>query len=343
MANTDTDQVYNFLRRRLSSNKYDIKYGSRSDGYLERDIALAKQGLSKIGVKEQEKIVNIIETFNNNQLSSVMENIRFNLEHHRDFSSLLRDTRDIQKGRFLKKPIGKSDPATCIETYVGFMRALKEDALYTAKLRIGGKLKRVFIKTPVGSSKTPDLDFGFSRLAIDPETLNVYSFVNHKDGRINEKKVKKVFSKRDLDSWVKVYHDEGRTIVAKESFLNFRKELLNKMDAVYGIERMINTYLRMGGKIDPKKYKNKKFKKEMIILLEEKFGTNKLLEWATKINNPKVVAKTKLEILETLGKYHGKEYRAHYSKEYNLNRAKTQRKTKPKIKPKIKRVFRRPV
>ena len=125
----------------------------------------------------------IVEKFSANQLSAVLENIRFNLAHQREFNSLLRDTRDIQKGRFLKKPRGKANPEKCITSYIGFMRALKEDTLYTAKLNIDGKLKRVFIKTPVGSSKSQDLDYGFSRLAIDPETLNIYSFINQKDGK----------------------------------------------------------------------------------------------------------------------------------------------------------------
>lgn len=326
-----TDIVYNFLRKRLGGKK-ELRYGIGYDEYLDRDIALAQPGLSKLGIKEQEKIVNIIETFNKNQLSSLMANIRFNLEHHRDFSSLLRDTRSIQKGRFLEKPIGKERPNKCIETYIGFMRALKEDTLYTAKLKIGGKLKRVFIKTPIGGSKTPELNYGFSRLAIDPETMNVYSFVNHKDGKINETKVRKVFSKRHLDRLAKDYRNLRHANVAKESFSNFRKELLNKMDAVYGIERMIDTYIRMGGKIDPNKYKNKKFKKEIIIYLNEKVGTKKLLEWATQVQKPKAAAKIKREILETLRQQHKKEYtRAHAKKQ------------KPKARPKPKRVLKRPV
>lgn len=338
MANRDI--VYNFLRRRLGGKKKELRYGIGYDEYLDRDIALAQPGLSKLEIKEQEKIVNIIETFNKNQLSSVMENIRFNLKYNRDFSSLLRDTRDIQKGRFLKKPIGKERPNKCIETYIGFMRALKEDTLYTTKLKIGGRLKRVFIKTPIGGSKTPELNFGFSRLAIDPETLNVYSFVIHKNGRINETKVKKVFSKRHLDRLARDYRNLRYAGIAKESFSNFRKELLNKLDAVYGIERIVDTYLRMGGKIDPKKYKNKAFK-EIIIQLEERFGTNKLLEWASKIKNPKEAAKLKLEILRNLGKYHGKEYKAQHSNEYKAIREQLSKRKLRQIKP--KRAIKRPM
>lgn len=324
----EQDLVYNFLKKRLNENQYNFRYGIKLDEFFNLDLDSAKLKLSKIDLKEQKEIIKIIENFNITQLSSVLENIRYNLKHKREFIDLLRDTRDIQKGRFLKKPRARVNPDTCINTYIGFMRALKEGALYTAKLKIDGKLKRVFIKTPVGNSKDIYLDSGFSRLAIDPETLNVYSFINNRDGRINETKVKKVFSKTDLDLLALEYHNDRYAGIAKKSYLNFRKELLEKIDAIYGIERMVDTYLRMGGKIDSQKYKNKDFKEELIRHLEERFGTEKLLDWASKIKNPKEAAKLKLEILENLGKYHGKEYRAHYSKEYNL--AKTQ-KMKPKI------------
>ncbi|HNW05707.1 MAG TPA: hypothetical protein PK655_03415 [archaeon] len=339
MANRDI--VYNFLKRRFNENESELKYGVFPDKYFNQDIDSAKSKLSKIGIKEQEEIVRIVEKFSANQLSAVLENIRFNLAHQREFNSLLRDTRDIQKGRFLKKPRGKANPEKCITSYIGFMRALKEDTLYTAKLNIDGKLKRVFIKTPVGSSKSQDLDYGFSRLAIDPETLNIYSFINQKDGKINKTKVRKVYSKIDLDREALEYPNDIFVNMAKENYVNFRKVLLNKLDAVYGIERIVDTYLRMGGKIDPKKYKNKAFKEELIRHLEGRFGTNKLLEWASKIKNPKEAAKLKLEILENLGKYHGKEYRAHYSKEYNSNRKRLQKRKLRRVVP--KRAIKRPM
>lgn len=331
------DLVYYFFKKKLNENKYNLKYGTKPDLFLNLDIDSAKPKLSKIDIKEQKEIVRIIENFNINQLSSVLENIRYNLEHQREFNSFLRDTRDIQKGRFLKKPRARVDSPVCIDTYIGFMRALKEGTLYTAKLKIDGKLKRVFIKTPIGNANDLNLDFGFSRLAIDPETLNVYSFINNRAGRINETKIKKVFSKTDLDRLALEYENQKTAGIARESYLNFRKELLEKMDAVYGIERIIDTYLRMGGKIDSQKYKNKDFKEELIRHLEERFGTEKLLNWVSKIKNPKEAAKLKLEILESLGKYHGQEYRAHYSAEYN--RAKHQKIQKLRPKKAIKRLI----
>jgi hypothetical protein len=331
---TEKDLVYDFLNKRLNLNKYNLRYGIRSDDFFNLDIDSAKSKLSKIDLKEQKEIVKIIENFNINQLSSVLENIRYNLEHQREFNNLLRDTRDIQKGRFLKRPRARVNPDTCINTYIGFMRALKENTLYTAKLKIDGKLKRVFIKSIIGNSKDLYLDSGFSRLAIDPETLNVYSFINHRNGRINEEKTKKVFSKIDLDRLALEYHNDRYAGIAKNSFLNFRKELLKKIDAVYGIERMIDTYIRMGGKINPEKYKNSEFKEQLIEHLEEKFGTDKLLRWAEKANTQEGSKKLKQEILETLAKKHGESYRKQFEREFKGFKAKKSLKNVFKARPK---------
>lgn len=324
------DIVYNFLKTTLNENKSKLKYGLNPDMFFNIDIDSAKPMLSKLEIREQKEIVRIIENFNINQLSAVLENIRYNTKHKREHNSLLRDIRDMQKGRFLKKPKGKLNPDKCITTYIGFMRALNEGTLYTAKIRIDSKLKRIFIKTPVGNSKDHDMNSGFSRLAIDPETMNVYSFRNHRDGRINETKVEKVFSKTDLERLISEYNNDRYSKIAERSYLNFRKELLERIDAVYGVERIVDTYLRMGGKINPQKYKNPEFKEEMIRHLEEKFGTEKLLNWASKIKNPKDAAKLKLEILENLGKFHGKDYKEHYKRE--IQKARAQRKPKRALK-----------
>lgn len=96
------DLVYYFFKKKLNENKYNLKYGTKPDLFFNLDIDSAKPKLSKIDIKEQKEIVRIIENFNITQLSSVLENIRYNLEHKREFNSFLRDTRDIQKADFLK-------------------------------------------------------------------------------------------------------------------------------------------------------------------------------------------------------------------------------------------------
>lgn len=53
----------------------------------------------------------------------------------------------------------------------------------------------------------------------------------------------------------------------------------------------------------------------MIHYLEERFGTDKLLNWASKIKDSKKAAETKLEILEVLAKKYGKDYTRFYNLE----------------------------
>lgn len=330
--------VYNYLLNILDTRIQEIKYYGNYYKYFNIDLESAKPHLQEISKDNQKEIVNLLISFNENQLALFLENIKFDLKYSPDFKKLLQDTRDIKRGKFPKKIRFTTEYSRgCINTYIGFMRALKSGTLYTAKIKINGKLKRVFIKTPIGSTNNFNLVAGFYRVAIDPETMDVYSLQNKKNGKIDESGITKLYSVEHLEEDCNA---ENNIIseFAKNNYSKFRKELLERIDAIYGIERIVDTYLRMGGKINPQKYENDNFKEEMIRNLEEKFGTEKLLEWASKVKEPKDAAKLKLDILDNLSKYHGGDYKKHYKKEYNLaeKQAKAQKnlKTKPKTTPK---------
>ena len=77
----EQDLVYNFLKKRLNENQYNFRYGIKLDEFFNLDLDSAKLKLSKIDLKEQKEIIKIIENFNITQLSSVLENIRYNLKH----------------------------------------------------------------------------------------------------------------------------------------------------------------------------------------------------------------------------------------------------------------------
>lgn len=310
---SDKDLVYEFLEKVLETRLKEIKYSLKpydfSSGLLEK----SKPRLQKINPINQKEIINLVSTFNPNQLVVFLETLKYDIEYSKDFNNLLQNTREIKKGRFPRKVSSLTIYSRgCINTYSGFMRALEAGTLYTTKIKINGKLKRVFVKTPIGSIGA-NKDSGFFRLLLDPETMNVYSFKSTKSGKINDSELIKAYSKEELRRDCETYNRDTYAQNVQKNYDNFRKELLNKVDAVYGIERIVDTFLKMGGKINSEKYSNPEFREEIIEYLEEKFGTDKLLKWSSKIKDPKKAAEAKLEILNVLSRKYRKDYERFYN------------------------------
>jgi len=67
---------------------------------------------------------------------------------------------------------------SCGSTDVGFFGSLKDGKVFTAKVKINGENRRVFIKTPIQHN------LGYNPLFIDPKTLDVYAFKTNKFGKI---------------------------------------------------------------------------------------------------------------------------------------------------------------
>jgi len=321
--------LYNNIKQIIETQLTKIKYGLKSYEFPFYLLQKAKKSLDGININNQKEIIKLLSSFNANQLAVFLDTLKYNIAHNKDCNSLLRDTRDIHKGRFPRKVSSLTIHSSgCINTYTGFMRALEAGTLYTTKIKIDGKLKRVFVKTPIGSIGI-NKDSGFFRLFIDPETMNVYSFKSDKSGKIDEKTITKAYSKEELRKDCEVYNPDSYAQMVQKNYNSFRRSLLDRIDAVYGIERVVNTFLRMGGKINPNKYSNLEFREEMIEHLEEKLGTNKLLEWTAKIGDPKKAAEVQQEILRVLSRKFGEDYERFYNFEKKI--AKKTTKTKRKL------------
>ena len=327
----EKDIIYDFLKNILETRLNEIKYSFKSYEFSESLLEKARAKLNKINSLKQKEIVSLVSTFNSNQLALFLETFKYDLDYSKDFSNLLQNTREIKKGRFSRKVSSLTIYSKgCINTYTGFMRALEAGTLYTAKIKINGKLKRVFVKTPIGDVGVNKAT-GFFRLLIDPETMDVYSFKSRKSGKINDSELIKVYTKEDLKNDLKAYHYDAYAQNVQKNYNNFKKALLDRIDAVYGLERVVDTFLRMGGKINPDKYSNPEFREEMIHYLKEKFGTDKLLRWSSKIKDPKKAAETKLEILKVLAKKYGPDYAKFYSlKTKEATKVIKPQRTKPK-------------
>ena len=101
-----------------------------------------------------------------------------NPKHSLSFHSLERELWRIKKGMIPKNLIFYTGYATCKDTIHGFIRAFKENSVFTTKMDIDGKKTRVVVKTFVGISKDPSKNIGFSSLILDPKTYTVYNLGN---------------------------------------------------------------------------------------------------------------------------------------------------------------------
>ncbi|MDD4049515.1 MAG: hypothetical protein PHX47_00730 [Candidatus ainarchaeum sp.] len=135
--------------------------------------------------------------------------------------SIVSQLRNLDKGFFLKNNTQSlTFEQTCNQTYKGFLRSLKSETLQTAKVKIDGKLTRVFIKDRIGEYGGLE---GRNLLFINPQTLNVYSFKSDQNGKITN------FLKR-------IDFEKGNIKISqevKQYAYAFKKELYEKIKENY--------------------------------------------------------------------------------------------------------------
>ncbi|NCP72502.1 hypothetical protein GW835_03890 [archaeon] len=135
--------------------------------------------------------------------------------------STISQLRNLDKGFFLKNNIQSLQfEQTCNQTYKGFLRALKSDTLQTTKVKIDGKLTRVFIKDRIGEYGGLE---GRNWLFINPQNLNVYSFKSDQNGKITN-----IFKRIDFEKGnIKISQE------VKQYAYAFKKELYEKIKETY--------------------------------------------------------------------------------------------------------------
>ena len=137
--------------------------------------------LNNFSSKELNSALNVYKTLSFNQKNLFLlaiDNNSYNYKFSKkinSFNSLERELWRIKKGIIPKGLIFHTGYATCDETIFGFIRAFKQDSVFSTKINIDGENRRVFIKTFVGLSKNPSENLGFSPLILDPKSFKIYN------------------------------------------------------------------------------------------------------------------------------------------------------------------------
>jgi hypothetical protein len=223
--------------------------------------------LNKATRIDRQKTIEIIKYFNANELLNFLQTIRVNSEitTSRKITNI---ANDIKNHKFIKTTVDSSQKIydkpqieiVCQQTYGGFLRALKTNTLYHITAEIDGRPKALFVKTQIGElpslkqySREVLVLGGYNVLAIDPETLNVYSFRTLNNGRVDSKSLKLVMDYKNIESYLKI----DRKYLAQEAkklAQEFKKELHRKLDKMYrkenipGTQRIKKTYERFRAK-----------------------------------------------------------------------------------------------
>jgi len=185
-----------------------------------------KEYLNQFNEKESKEIIKIIEKTKDSKKRILLnEIIMTNYEKYKakkeSKRNLISQLRNIEEGFFTKNiVISKEFERTCNRTYKGFYRALNARTLQTTKVKLDGKLTRVFIKDSIGAFGIFE---GTNKLFIEPNSLDVYAFKSNKDGKITS------FEKR-IDFKNKSHLLSGEI---KEVAYVFKKELYDYIKQVY--------------------------------------------------------------------------------------------------------------
>jgi hypothetical protein len=141
--------------------------------------------LDHFSSKELKSSLTVFKSLSFNQKNIFALSLEYNVSnflsspnHSFSLHSLERELWRIKKGMVPKNLIFHTGYATCKDTIHGFIRAFKENSIYSTKMDIDGKKTRVFVKTFVGQSKDPKQNIGFSSLILDPNTHTVYNLLN---------------------------------------------------------------------------------------------------------------------------------------------------------------------
>jgi hypothetical protein len=162
----------------------------------------------KTSEKERQFIITNIIKLDPNKTHLFLYDFINNLEiykyHKKSSYNLKKRFIGIKKGLLNKNLISSSLSGSCFETAHGFIQAFKEGKIYTSKVKIDDKYKRVFLKTPTHGGI-----YGFNKLCLDPTTLIVYSFRTNIFGKI-----------------VKIYNGQKLSFLESKSYItNLKKEM----------------------------------------------------------------------------------------------------------------------
>lgn len=210
---------------------------------------------SKYKMEELIKIREILKKFNLNQLAFFSYALEGKVLLHRDgkkFVSLNKDMHRIKNNLPLTEGPFIKGHSACNRTINGFIRAFESRNIVFSKAIIDGKLKRVFIKTPHGSSSIY-LDPSRNFLVLDPQTFKVYNLThsisnNNNPVFLDLKSLKRLGDLNRFQYEHKVYNNYLKTVAGVLDTFILQKTISNflnmayKKDGVLGLTRIKRIY-----------------------------------------------------------------------------------------------------
>jgi hypothetical protein len=212
-----------------------------------------------------------IHTLNRNQLELFLENINYNLLVSKKANPLF-DILRIKKGVLTKKILSKKEMYTCIETYSGFIRALKAGTVKIITLKIDGENKTLLVKSLPGNYKLKnfrDSKYGTFTLALDITNFNIYSFINVVDNKLLKNKIYNIRRGNSLKNFNLIEGFADYENVRKINKSLQERHILKKIDLILSQVEEIKKLL-LNYKSEKISKRNDSFKKSVKKMLSDK-------------------------------------------------------------------------
>jgi len=231
----------------LQENKKSIdkEYIHEQLNYYIKEINAHLYTVAFKSEKYRTKLLAEMSTLKKDKLFVFLESERYNsfLEHeHNPFLEIIR----IRNGLLTHNIISHNFASVCPSTIDGFLNAIKSKTLRVVKFKEADKIITLFAKTKTGTK------FGVNKLAINPETLDIFKIRSSIHG--------------DIVYEVEFADNLGIMTPNRKLGDKFKKELKKYLHEVYSKENLHKTKLEMKEFIKKNKelFKRKPIKRKVL-------------------------------------------------------------------------------
>jgi hypothetical protein len=246
-----------------NTNFLKLKNQSYLETYLKLMVDYSPAFLKKLDLE--------LKTLNKNQLELFLEYIQYNFYFSKKANPLF-DILRIKKGVLTKKILSKKEMYTCIETYSGFIRALKAGTVKIITLKIDGENKTLLVKSLPGNYKLKnfrDSKYGTFTLALDITNFNIYSFINVVDNKLLKNKIYNIRRGNSLKNFNLIEGFADYENVRKINKSLQERHILKKIDLILSQVEEIKKLL-LNYKSEKISKRNDSFKKSVKKMLSDK-------------------------------------------------------------------------
>ena len=218
------DYILSFFNHLLKSTKDINIYTKEILAHLSNIVSKSQQ--------YRNKLLSEILRLNPNQLGVFLESERYNNFSGKKYNPFLEIIR-IRNGLLTHDVVSFKSQLVCDATIGGFLSALESKTLRIIKIKEGNKIITLLVKTKTGPSKKDNLStYGINKLAINPETLDIYGIKN---------------SSNKNEPYIIEYKDNfrGLEVNSKPYEIAFKTKLKKYFQEVYSKQNLNKTKLEM--------------------------------------------------------------------------------------------------